>query len=290
MTDEESDERTHRSSDAPVDLSQERESFVRQFLRKGVELTEGLLEENKVLVDKLQELQQENARLRAQIASDDAIRDLIRKIDRLEAERNELLTRSTQLEATKQESEVRNTQVEQELHDLANLYIASHHLHTTLSVRGVVHRLVELLQQLVGAEVCAIYLMDKGGKTAFAIGADGVEKDEVAEVIVGEGPVGEVMMTGLAYIQEDISEAGTLERPLVAIPLMVRDKAVGAIAVARVFEQKSVWAAVDHELFKLLGSHAGNALVAANLFAEAAGALDALDGLEQRLVPQTPTP
>lgn len=273
-----------------MDLSVERESFVRQFLRKGVELTEGLLEENKVLSDKMAELQQENARLRAQIASDDAIRDLIRKIDRLEAERNELLTRSTQLEATKEESETRNMQVEQELHDLANLYIASHHLHTTLSVRGVVHRLIELLQQLIGAEQCAIYLIDAAGKTAFAIGADGLERDDVADVIVGEGSVGEVMMTGLAHIQEDISAAGTLEQPLVAIPLMVRDKAVGAIAVARVFEQKGVWAAVDHELFKLLGSHAGNALVAANLFTRAEGALDALDGLEQHLKPQTPNP
>lgn len=290
MTDEDSENRARRNSDAPVDLSAERETFVRQFLRKGVELTETLLEENKKLHEQLAELQGQNAGLRAQIASDDAIRDLIRRIDSLEKEREKLLDRSTELEATRRESEVRNDQIEQELHDLANLYVASHHLHSTLSVRGVVHRLTELLQQLVGAEMCAIYLIEPGGESARPVGADGVELADVAPIKVGEGLIGEVMMTGVPRIKEDLtaSEDATLEDPLAIIPLMVREQAVGAIAVARVFEQKDVWAAVDHELFKLLGAHAGNALIAATLFAGCEGALEALADLESYLKPSNP--
>ena len=167
MSDEESEkQRGQRTSDVPVDLTRERETFVRQFLRKGVELTETVLEENKTLHDKLNAAQREIAMLRAQVASDDAIRDLIKKIDSLESERNKLLEKSTELEETTRQKETRNVEVEQELHDLANLYIASSHLHSTLSVRGVVKHLKELLQQLVGADIYAIYLMDGDGEVA----------------------------------------------------------------------------------------------------------------------------
>ena len=135
MSNGDSDERSDRASDRPADLSREREAFVRQFLRKGVELTESLIEDNKALRADLAEAQREIARLRAQVASDDAIRDLLRKIEALEVERNRLLERSTALEESTRRSETRNFEVEQELHDLANLYIASSHLHSTLSVK-----------------------------------------------------------------------------------------------------------------------------------------------------------
>jgi len=283
MSDEESEQRGQRTSDVPVDLTRERETFVRQFLRKGVELTETVLEENKTLHDKLNAAQREIAMLRAQVASDDAIRDLLKKIESLETERNKLLEKSTELEETTRQKETRNVEVEQELHDLANLYIASSHLHSTLSVRGVVKHLKELLQQLVGAEIYAIYLMDGDGTAAKPLACDGVELSALSPVVKGEGVVGEVMMTGIPKVSERWDEGGTLEAPLAAVPIMVRDQAVGVIAVATVFEQKERWAAVDHELFKLLGSHAATALIAANLYADADGALVALSGVAGHL-------
>src|SRR5690606_32606109 len=172
--------------------SRERESFVRQFLRKGVELTESLIEDNKALRSDLAEAQREIARLRAQVASDDAIRDLLRKIEALEVERNKLIERSSALEESTRRTETRNFEVEQALHDLANLYIASSQLHSTLSVRGVTRHLKELLQQLVGAEAFAIYLMDGDGSIARPIAQDGFEADALAPVRPGEGAIGEV--------------------------------------------------------------------------------------------------
>jgi len=278
---DDSEERNRRESDVPVDLSRERESFVRQFLKQGVELTENLLEENKALHSQLSELRQQNALLRAQVASDDAIRDLLRKIETLETERRTLLDRSTQLEETSKENQDRNVEIEQELHDLANLYIASSHLHSTLSVRGVMRHLCELLQQLVGAELFAIYLLR--GEEAIAIGADGIELTALKSIPQGEGVVGEVMMTGVPRINDKPQPGGTLETPVASIPLMVRDTAVGVIAIATVFAQKPVWAAVDRELFKLLSSHAATALIAANLYAKEPGAATALDGLMDHL-------
>ncbi|HJL16209.1 MAG TPA: GAF domain-containing protein [Sandaracinaceae bacterium LLY-WYZ-13_1] len=286
MAEDESDERRSRTSDIPVDLSRERETFVRQFLRKGVELTEGLIDENKELRSQLAAAQRENAALRAQVASDDAIRDLLRKIESLEHERKSLVERSSELEESSRRTEHRNLEVEQELHDLANLYIASSHLHSTLSVRGVMRHLKELLQQLVGAETFVVYLMDESAEEARPVGWDGVEDaSALASVKKGEGAVGEVLMTGVPRVVDRIEGPGTLEAPIAAIPLMVRDEAVGAIAIASVFEQKGVWAAVDHELFNLLGSHAATALIAANQYTEAEDAFSALRGLGDHLNP-----
>lgn len=270
-----------RESDKPVDLTRERESFVRQFIRRGVELTEGLLEENERLREQLDALSEQNGLLRAQIASDDAIRDLLRKIETLEAERRALLERSSELEAHTKESEDRNTEVEQELHDLANLYIASSHLHSTLSVRGVMRHLCELLQQLVGAEIFVIWLVK--GERVVPLCADGVPFDGLSALAKGEGAVGEVLLTGIPRIADAPQPGGSLDAPVAAIPLMVRDVAVGAITVASVFEQKTAWAAVDRELFHLMGSHAGPALIAANLYSREPGAHEALVGLLDHL-------
>lgn len=282
MSDEPQD-RERRTSDHPADLTREREVFVRQFLRKGVEVTESLLEENREVREQVLRLREENARLREHVASDDAIRDLLRKIEQLESDRKSLLARSDELDQRTRQNEVRTVEIEQELHDLANLYIASSHLHATLSVRGVVRHLSELLQQLMGAERYAIYLVDRGGDTARAVLSAGL--DEIGTVSLGEGPIGLAMTTGIARIREGSPlPAGTPGDPLAIVPMNVRDVCVGAIVVASVLAQKEKWAAVDHALFDFLGSHAGTALIAANQYAsQSRDPRAALEGIDRHL-------
>ena len=83
---------------SPVDLTRERENFVRNFLRKGVEFTEELLRENDELRARVALLEADNTALRTQVKSDDAMRDVLRTIERLEQEKRSLLDRSSQLE------------------------------------------------------------------------------------------------------------------------------------------------------------------------------------------------
>ncbi|UJR78819.1 GAF domain-containing protein [Sandaracinus amylolyticus] len=276
------DERERRTSEHPADLTREREAFVRQFLRKGVEVTESLLEENREVREQLSRVRDENARLRAQVASDDAIRDLLRKIEQLEAERKALLAKSDELDERTKQSEVRTFEIEQELHDLANLYIASSHLHATLSVRGVVKHLSELLQQLMGGERYAIFLMERGGERAWPLLSENL--GNLGSIVVGEGPIGIAMMTGVPRIRDDEPlPPGTLEEPLAIVPMMVRGVCVGVIVVVSVLAQKERWAAVDHALFDFLGSHGGTALIAANQYASQSDPRTALDGIERHL-------
>jgi hypothetical protein len=269
-------------SDLPADLSKERESFVRQFLRKGVELTESLIDENRDLRQQLSAAQVQVARLRAQVASDDAIRDLLRKIESLELERRELLARSAELEETSKEAASRNSEIEAELLDLANLYVASSHLLACRSPKSVLKHVRELLQQLVGAELVVIYTASSDGGGLHPLAAEGIEEGTILGPLVpGEGRIGEVLMTGVPRIVEGRLDGGSLEEPVAVIPLTYsypggQQRTIGVIAVATVFAQKERWEPVDRELFKLLGAHGGNALISAHLRAEVEGPDDAL--------------
>ncbi len=282
-------------SEAPIDLRSRREVIVRTFLREGVQLTEELLQENQDLREELLKLRADNARLRAHVARDDATRELLRTIEALEEEKRELVDKSESLEARSKSREGRFEEIEREMNDLANLYIASFQLHASLSVRRVVRHTKDILGQLVGAERFVIYVID--GQTVTPIGWDGFEPraTEASRMLsgtpppivrVGEGRIGEVCLTGVAYLR-DRPGRGTLDAPVAVVPLMAEGRPVGAIAIASMLAQKEQWESVDHELFKLLGDHAGGALIAANLYAREESPTRALSGLTEALAPES---
>lgn len=277
------EERRKTASDLPLDLIKEREQFVRSFLKKGVEYTELLLEENRELHDEVARLRDENARLRSHVASDDAIRDLVKTIEKLEAERRNLLARSDELERTKREHAGRQAEIEQEINDLANLYIASYQLHASLSVRRVVRHLCDMAGQLIGAEAFVIYLVDEASKKVVPVAHEGLGELTPPELDLGDGPIGEVCLTGIRRVREEALHRGSLEDPAAILPITADGKPVGAVAILRLLEQKSGWANVDRELFQLLSAQAGAALVAANLYADQSGPTQALAGLAEKL-------
>ncbi len=277
---QEKDARRQRLSDMPVDLIKEREAFVRTFLKRGVELTEELIRENEALRREVEDVGKENARLRAQVASDDAIRELLRTVDALEREKTALLDRSNELEQNRERHEWQQAAVEHELNDLANLYIASFQLHATLSPRRVLRHLSDMLNQFVGAETFAIYVLDGEGRHAVPIASERPGVEHLSPIAVGEGPVGDACITGVPHIKHQSPLGrGTAEDPIAVIPLMAEDRPVGAIAIHALLEQKKGWASVDEELFKLLGAHGGTALIAANLFHAVSSPASALAGL-----------
>lgn len=281
-----SDPDSNRASDLPMDLIKERESFVRSFLKKGVEYTEHLLQENAQLREDISRIQDDNARLRAQIASDDAIRDLLRTVEKLEHERKALLAHSSELEESRIAHQGRHDEIEQEVNDLANLYIASYQLGASLSLRRVVRHLRDMCGQLVGAHGFVIYVLDEGTRVAYPIAHEQLDEASIVPVPVGVGPVGEACLTGIPRVREDGAAhfiQGTHEDPVAVIPLISDGKPVGAISVITLLEQKSQWMNVDRELFQLLGAQAGTALIAANLYAASAGPIQALAGVRQKL-------
>jgi hypothetical protein len=246
------------------------ETFVQQFFHKGAQLTQELLEENEQLRRVQLQLESENAALRTQLASDHAMRDLLRKINQLEKEKGELLSHIHEAEMQSTRYGARFHEMEEELSKLANVYVASYQLHSTLSVKLVVKHLKELLQQLVGADRYAVYMVDSTRKHLLLVASEHVDERKHARISLAgdEASIAErVFLTGRAQITEGPLAKSSERHPAAVLPMHFDDRVVGVIAIHTVFAQKPSFGPVDFELFKMLGAHAASALAGALLFA-----------------------
>ena len=254
----------------PEDLKKERDAFIQQFFRKGAQFTEELLKENERLRDRIGGLEHENSKLRAHLASDEAIRELLRKIEDLEREKQDLVSSSARAEAVKANFSQMYEEVEGELANFANLYVATAQLHSARSVRNVLRALKELLAQLLGAAAFAVYFVSDDGEHLLAIASEGVDVADIARVSAHQGPIGRAFTSGeLAYdVARDVSKA-SLEDPVALIPMHIDGRVHGVIAIFGTLPQKTEFVTIDRELFKLLGAQAAPALVNARIFTDA---------------------
>ena len=270
------------------------ETFVQQFFRKGAQLTEELLEENDQLRRMHLQLEAENAKLRQQVASDNAMRDLLRKIKQLEKEKGDLLSHIHEAEMQSTRFGARFHEMEEELSKLANLYVASYQLHSTLDVQLVVKHLKELLQQLVGAQRLAIYMADTPRKYLLLVASEQIDEKKYARIPLGGDEVGHmsvaerVFLTGVEQITEGPLAKCNEKSPAAVLPLRFDDRVVGVIVIHSVFEQKTAFQEVDFELFKMLGAHAASALAGAMLYAAADANLP--DATKLSSMPKNPLP
>ncbi|MFO0590161.1 MAG: GAF domain-containing protein [Polyangiaceae bacterium] len=258
-------------TDVPVDdLKKERDAFIQQFFRKGAQLTEELLKENERLRDKVSRIEAENGKLLAHVASDSAIRDLVRKIDQLETEKQELLAKHQRVQADSSRSDINYHEIETELANLANLYVAATQLHSARTVRSCIRNLKELLAQFLGAAEFVVYLASDDKTELCAIASEGVNPEAIARVAVADGPLSEAFRSGrLLFGTSADTSKGTLADPAAVVPLHLDGRTVGVIAIFGTLPQKTEFINVDNELFKLLGAQAAPALVNARLFADA---------------------
>jgi len=158
-------------------------------------------------------------------------------------------------------------EVESEFANLANLFVASNQLHSSLSPRGVTRRIKEVLAQLVGAERYCMYLANAEATELVPIAYEGVAGSSLTPVKIADSELGQALLKGSAQVSDHDPTEGSIQRPAAIIPLSVDDKTVGVIAIFATLAQKKRFDTVDFELFKLLGQHAAAALVSASLFA-----------------------
>src|SRR5262249_2201484 len=151
------------------------------------------------------QLEAENAKLRTQLASDHAMRDLLKKIKQLEKEKGDLLSHIHEAEMQSTRFGARFHEMEEELSKLANVYVASYQLHSTLNVERVIRHLKELLQQLVGAQRLAVYLADPQRKYLLLVASENIDEKKYARIPLGgdEPSVAErVFLTGTEHVTE----------------------------------------------------------------------------------------
>jgi hypothetical protein len=285
--------RTDSDASFHEDLKQKRDAFLQTFFKRGAELTDELVHENKRLHEELATLEEENASLKTQLASDRAIRDLLDKIEQLEREKARLLSTVREHEQLTNRFTNRFAEIEQELESFANLYVASFQLHMSLRTRTVIRNVKELLVQLVGVRALAVYFSDDASRRLVPIASEGVDLGSLPAIGLHDGaasnPVTAVIertvLTGVAHV----AEGEVTSPPAACIPLQLEDRVVGAIVVYSLLAQKKQFVTVDRELFKLLGAHAGATLVAAHLWTTGDGRLPTPEALRVIAAQDAPT-
>ena len=253
-----------RPSDAPgTDLNEELKNLTR-----GAVGTRRLMAEHKQLLSRVGSLEEENARLRAAVEAEDAIRELLGKIETLEQEKNALLRDFRAAEAKTSGFDTRFAELEAELSQLANLFVANNCLHSTLSLRAVGRRVTEVLEQLIGVAAYVLYISDPQTEALKEVSKFGLSADEDSATALSVAE--DVIRSGKARItgSSDTSQ-GTLANPAALLPLVVDEQTVGLICIVRTLDHKDRFATVDFELFRLLGQHMGLALMGAGLYSQA---------------------
>ncbi|HEY3592592.1 MAG TPA: GAF domain-containing protein [Polyangiaceae bacterium] len=269
-----------RPSEPPSpELKKERDAFIQSFFQKGAQLTQDLVNENARLRHHIAELERDNAQLMAQVKSDDAIRELLRKIEGLEKEKDHLLSHYRKAEAEQSRVVGEYAEIEGELANFANLYVASHQLYSSLGFAATARRIKELLEQLMGARMFGVYLASSDGRKLVPIVTDGIDHPKAIPIRPDDGGLGEAFTTGTPRIEKGDLTHGSMERPVALVPIKTEEKVIGVLAVFATLEQKPKFLPVDFELFKLLGAHAGGALIGARLFAEAGQKIPSFDSL-----------
>lgn len=266
-----SETRRQMRSDPPVeDLKRERDAFIHQFFRRGAQISEELLAEMERLREQVAQLETENAKLKAHVASDDAIKSLLRKIEELESEKEELITRSVRSVAQpSEEIAARFAAVETELANLGTLHVAGLQLRSATSIRRALRNIKELCAQFLGAAQTAIYWATEDRSGLVAIAVDGLSAKEARQLSIEDTRVGNSFSTGEVTVTTGDPCRGTVEDPACVIPMGMAGTALGAITIFRTLPQKTSFEGIDHELFKLLAAQAAHVLVHACLFSAA---------------------
>jgi putative methionine-R-sulfoxide reductase with GAF domain len=245
------------------------------MFRKGKAFTEELMYENERLRYRIVQLEKEKMDLSA---------TLMREVERLRLENNQLGqklefidTRFQEIEAENKDFAMRYVEVEEQNESLANLYVASYRLHSTLDPQEVVQCIKEILMNMVGTEEFGLYVVDEESSELVLAGYEGeiAGKLDKGRVAFGDGLEGIVAQTGEAFFTEDAGESGEV---CACIPLKIKERVVGVIAIYRLLSHKRGLSALDHRLLELLAGHAATALVSSKLYAVADRKLKTIEG------------
>lgn len=252
------------------------EEFLQVF-KKGAEFTQDLLRENERLRYHILKIDEE--RISGGGADRDETQRMRQRIEELERQKDEILGRIRQVEEENADFAQRYVEIETENNMLANLYIASYQLHSTLDFREVLQIITEIVINLIGAEEFAILLLDEKTNKLQAVTAEGLEINDLPSVAIGDGLIGQMAKTGENYFIDQMENyERDFRHPLVCIPLKIKEHVIGVIVIYKLLVQKNRFAEVDYELFTLLAGHAATAIFSSKLYSESERKLSTIQG------------
>lgn len=197
-------------------------------------------------------LLRENEKLRAAAAiAEEQHRAAAGELDRLRARFEEVAGENQRFAEQYQH-------IEEQSSNLANLYVASYQLHTSIDRATVLQAIQEIVINLIGSEQLAIYECNQDAEFELAAWF-GLDDAHLHRLVTGEYAV-EKLGEGHVF------DGDAFAQPLTAcIPLQVENRVIGAVLIFRLLEHKTALQQVDYELFELLAVHASTALYCASL-------------------------
>jgi nitrate/nitrite-specific signal transduction histidine kinase len=252
------------------------------IFQRGAEFTKQILQENESLRRQLTEVQSRQLTAAQCPEEWEALRvDLADRISLLESEKSNLLNQIKSVETENQQFAERYLEIEEENNNLANLYVASYQLHSTLDPGEVLKVILEIVINLIGAEIFCVYVFDDKTNLLEPVASEGSPTDAFPRVALGTGFVGESVESGdVASSDPAVLDEAPISgrKPVVSIPLRVEDRPVGAIVIYSLLQQKDGFSPLDHELFTLLAGHAATAIFASRLYSESERKLSTIQG------------
>ena len=167
--------------------------------------------------------------------------------------------------------------IERENNNLANLYVASFQLHSTMELRELTQIILEILLNFVGAKTFAIQLVDEEHGKLRTLAAEG---DRARARCPSGARRRGAHRRGRSRAGTTTSTASGCARAPIWRTSIGRSSScrsrfatsvVGVVIIWDLLSQKTALADVDYELFNLLAAHAASALQGAWLAAELEG-------------------
>ncbi len=269
-----------QSSGASNDGYIERREEIMAVMKKTASFTEELLQENERLRQRVSALE---AQKTPPTEDNSFIQELMERLKQTESDKQELFSRFQEVSEENRNFAERYVEIEAENNNLANLYVASYQLHSTLDFDEVIQIITEIVINLIGAEAFAIALIDLKTEVVKAVSAEGLRQEEFPTVKLGEGVIGKVLADGEPFIPDALDPEAKIDltKPIVAVPLKIKDLVFGVLCIYRFFEQKKELVDVDRELFTLLAGHAATAIFSSRLYTDSNRKLQTIQGLIQ---------
>ena len=176
----------------------------------------------------------------------------------------------TENQALRAQIDSMKTAAEEQMANMASLYIAVNSLHAALDRTSVLASVQDVVTTLIGSEELAIFEIDPPHRRLTLLASQGIDPGRYQEVRLGDGLIGKAAITGEAVIRHEggAAEAAGDESITACIPMKIGQRVLGVIAVFRLLPHKGGLNAVDLDLLDLLSTHAAIALLFTRLYGE----------------------
>jgi nitrate/nitrite-specific signal transduction histidine kinase len=239
-----------------MEVFSQAEEVVRTF-SKGKRFAEDLLRENERLRYKILDLQQQAEG--KEMPGGGAVLDTEEENKRLRDELEKIKAHFDNLNRENKDFQSRYEEVEQQNENLLNLYVSGYQLHSTLQEDNVLAVIQEILLNLLGAEVFALWIVDQNSGEL-----------EPLVVVDESGLLGGAPPRITPALQEEMAAGKSVlfsgserseEEALACIPLQLEEKTQGVLVIYKLLEQKKSLTSLDQELLNLLTTQAATAIL-----------------------------